>query len=151
MSADYFHSERFVFHLCGFLSIHLPDYTNKNHHESHANLIRAPVVSRKSATKVWKWRGKFVSLQTECQNESIFAGMTRIINITLNVPETYQVEELTRQLTEYGERLIARSKPSAKPRRRPSQDFLKSFMLPKGTTPEQLIDEHLQEKYYNCI
>ena len=73
--------------------------------------------------------------------------MTRIISITLNVPETYQVEELTRQLTEYGERLIARSKPSAKPRRRPSQDFLKSFMLPKGTTPEQLIDEHLQEKY----
>ena len=34
MSADYFHSERFVFHLCGFLSIHLPANTNKNHHES---------------------------------------------------------------------------------------------------------------------
>ena len=39
MSADYFHSERFVFHLCGFLSIHLPANTNKNHHESDTNLI----------------------------------------------------------------------------------------------------------------
>ena len=70
--------------------------------------------------------------------------MTRTINISLNVPETY------RQLTEYGERLIARRKPSAKPRRRPSHDFLRSFTLPKGTTSEQLIDEHLAEKYGNC-
>lgn len=73
--------------------------------------------------------------------------MTTTINISLNVPETYEVEELTRQLTEYGERLIARQKPSAKSRRRPSRDFLKSFTLPKGTTSEQLIDEYLSEKY----
>jgi hypothetical protein len=73
--------------------------------------------------------------------------MTRTINISLNVPETYEVEELTRQLTEYGERLIARRKPSAKSRRRPSHDFLSSFTLPKGATSEQLIDEHLAEKY----
>ena len=56
------------------------------------------------------------------------------------------VEELTRQLTEYGERLIARRKLSVKPRR-PSRDFLKSFSLPKGAVSEQLIDEHLAEKY----
>lgn len=73
--------------------------------------------------------------------------MTTTINISLNVPETYEVEELTRQLTEYGERLIARQKPSSKPRRRPSRDFLKSFMLPKGLTSQQLVDEHLSEKY----
>ena len=73
--------------------------------------------------------------------------MTRVINISLNVPETYQVDELTRQLTEYGERLIARSKSMAKPRRRPSRDFLKSFSLPKGATSEQLIDNYLAEKY----
>ena len=73
--------------------------------------------------------------------------MTRTINISLNVPETYEVEELTRQLTEYGERLIARRKTSAKSRRRPSHDFLSSFTLPKGATSEQLIDEHLAEKY----
>ena len=73
--------------------------------------------------------------------------MTTTINISLNVPESYEVEELTRQLTEYGERLIARRKPSAKSRRRPSRDFLRSFTLPKGATSEQLIDEHLSAKY----
>ena len=73
--------------------------------------------------------------------------MTTTLNISLNVPESFEVEELTRQLTEYGERLIARQKPSAKSRRRPSRDFLKSFTLPKGTTSEQLIDEYLSEKY----
>lgn len=72
--------------------------------------------------------------------------MTQIINISLNVPETYEVDELTRQLTEYGERLIARRTQAAS-RRRPSQDFLKAFSLPKGTTSQQLIDEHLSEKY----
>lgn len=59
--------------------------------------------------------------------------MTQIINISLSVPETYQVEELARQLTEYGERLIARRTHAAS-RRHPSQDFLKAFSLPKGST-----------------
>ena len=73
--------------------------------------------------------------------------MTQIINISLNVPETYQVDELARQLTEYGERLIARRTHATSRRRRPSQEFLKAFSLPKGTTSQQLIDEHLSEKY----
>lgn len=73
--------------------------------------------------------------------------MTMTINISLNVPESYEVEELTRQLTEYGERLIARRKSSAKPHRRPSRDFLRSFTLPKGITSEQLVDEQIAEKY----
>lgn len=73
--------------------------------------------------------------------------MTTTLNISLNVPEYYKVEELTRQLTEYGERLIARGKPSAKSRLRPSRNFLSSFPVPKGATSEQLIDEHLAEKY----
>lgn len=73
--------------------------------------------------------------------------MTRTINISLNVPESYQVEELTRQLTEYGERLIARRTSTAKRRHRPSRDFLKGFTLPQGVTSEQLIDGYLEEKY----
>ena len=73
--------------------------------------------------------------------------MTTTLNISLNVPDSYKVEELTRQLTEYGERLIARGKPAAKPRTRPSRDFLKSFSLPKDATSVQLIEEHLAEKY----
>lgn len=73
--------------------------------------------------------------------------MTRTINISLNVPESYQMEELTRQLTEYGERLIARRKTVGKSRRRPSTDFLKDFTLSKGATQEQLVDDYLKEKY----
>ena len=34
--------------------------------------------------------------------------MTRTINISLNVPENYGMDELTRQLTAYGEMLIMR-------------------------------------------
>ena len=73
--------------------------------------------------------------------------MTQIISISLNVPESYQVDTLTRQLTEYGERLIARSTQAAKPRRQLSRDFLKGLSLPKGTTDRQLVDEYLEEKY----
>ena len=73
--------------------------------------------------------------------------MTQIISISLNVPESYQVDTLTRQLTEYGERLIARNTQAAKPRRRLSRDFLKGLSLPKGTTDRQLVDEYLEEKY----
>ena len=73
--------------------------------------------------------------------------MTQIISISLNVPESYQVDELTRQLTEYGERLIARRTQEASRRRRPSQDFLKAFSMPKGMTSQQLVDEHLKEKF----
>ena len=73
--------------------------------------------------------------------------MTRIISISLNVPESYQVDTLTRQLTEYGERLIARSTKTAKPRHRSSRDFLKGLSIPKEATDRQLVDEYLEEKY----
>jgi len=65
--------------------------------------------------------------------------MTQIISISLNVPEDYQVETLTRQLTEYGERLIARSVSAANTRRKSSRDFLKGLSIPKGTTDRQLM------------
>lgn len=73
--------------------------------------------------------------------------MTQIISISLNVPEDYQVETLTRQLTEYGERLIARSVSAANTRRKSSRDFLKGLSIPKGTTDRLLIDEYLEKKY----
>ena len=73
--------------------------------------------------------------------------MTRTINISLNVPETYQVEELTQQLTEYGEKLIARRRTAHKSDNHPSRDFLRGFSLPKGKSAQQLIDGYLEEKY----
>ena len=73
--------------------------------------------------------------------------MTQTINISLNVPETYKVEELTRQLTEYGKRLIAMRKATTKQHKRPSENFLKGFTLPQQTSPEQLVDDYIAEKY----
>ena len=73
--------------------------------------------------------------------------MTRTISISLNVPETYGVEELTQQLTEYGEKLIARRRTASKSSYRPSRDFLKDFSMPKAKSAQQLIDEYLEEKY----
>jgi hypothetical protein len=65
--------------------------------------------------------------------------MTRTINISLNVPETYGVEELTQQLTEYGEKLIARRRTARESDHRPSRNFLRGFSLPKGKSAQQLI------------
>ena len=74
--------------------------------------------------------------------------MTRTINISLNVPNSYGLEELTRQLTEYGERLIARrSKAVHSSHHRSSKNFLKGLEAPEGVTSRQLIDEYLEEKY----
>ncbi len=73
--------------------------------------------------------------------------MTRTINISLNVPESYGIEELTRQLTEYGERLISRRKRMATSQKRHSQSFLKGLSMPSGATAKELIDAYLSEKY----
>ena len=64
-----------------------------------------------------------------------------------NVPESYGIEELTRQLTEYGERLISRRKRAVTSKKRHSQTFLKGLSMPAGTTDKELIDEYLSEKY----
>lgn len=72
--------------------------------------------------------------------------MTSTINITLNVPDFYQKEELTRQLTEYGERLIE-LRISSMNLHRPSSSFLKGFTLSDGMTSDQLISDFLKEKY----
>ena len=73
--------------------------------------------------------------------------MTRTIIISLNVPDSYGIEELTRQLTEYGERLISRRKRVVTSKKRHSKTFLKGLSLPNGTTDKELIDEYLSEKY----
>ena len=78
---------------------------------------------------------------------TVFNKMTRTINISLNVPDSYGIEELTRQLTEYGERLISRRKRMATSKKRHSQSFLKGLSMPSGATDKELIDEYLSEKY----
>ena len=73
--------------------------------------------------------------------------MTRTLSISLNVPDSYEIEELTKQLTEYGERLIARRKHKSNSGKRFSEQFLQGLTLPEGRSDKQLIDEYLEEKY----
>ena len=73
--------------------------------------------------------------------------MTRTLNISLNVPDSYGIEELTRQLTEYGERLISRRNRVQKSKKCRSQTFLKGLSLPDGSTDKELIEEYISEKY----
>ena len=65
--------------------------------------------------------------------------MTRTLNISLNVPDSYGIEELTRQLTEYGERLISRRNRLQKSKKRRSQTFLKGLSLPNESTDKELL------------
>lgn len=86
----------------------------------------------------------FVSIMYNPQEQ---LHMTQIISISLNVPDSYRVDTLTRQLTEYGERLIARSTQAAKPRCQSSRNFLQGLSLPKETSDRQLVDDYIKEKY----
>ena len=96
-----------------------------------------------SFLKIWKFGKKFLYLQPK----QVINKMTRTLNISLNVPDSYGIEELTRQLTEYGERLISRRNRVQKSKKRRSQTFLKGLSLPDGSTDKELIEEYISEKY----
>ena len=70
--------------------------------------------------------------------------MTTTINISLNVPPTYHVEDLTRQLTEYAERLVARR---TKPVKHYRHESLRGLTRGMNVSSKELIDEYLEEKY----
>ena len=73
--------------------------------------------------------------------------MTRTINISLNVPENYGMDELTQQLTAYGELLIMRRQHRGQTRKRFSQHFLSGLAMPEGVSDKELVEDYLQEKY----
>jgi hypothetical protein len=73
--------------------------------------------------------------------------MTRTINISLNVPENYGMEELTRQLTAYGEFLVMRRRLKGRAQGRFSQHFLAGLSMPQDKSDKELVDDYLVEKY----
>lgn len=81
------------------------------------------------------------------QRKSEKSIMTRTINISLNVPENYGMDELTRQLTAYGEMLIMRRQHKERTRRRFSQHFLSGLSMPEDVSDHELVDDYLKEKY----
>ena len=73
--------------------------------------------------------------------------MTTTINISLNIPPTYHVEDLTRQLTEYAERLIASRTHPTKAVKHYRHESLRGLMKGVNASSEELVDEYLEEKY----
>lgn len=69
------------------------------------------------------------------------------INIKLNVPPTYQMEQLVQQLTDFGNWLIlsmSHPKDVVKPYRHQS---LRGLTKGIETSSEELVSEYLKEKY----
>lgn len=72
--------------------------------------------------------------------------MTRTINISLDIPPLYHVDELTRQLIEYGEQLIARRLEAAE-KKQYRHENLRGLLKGIDASSEELVEEYLQEKY----
>lgn len=70
------------------------------------------------------------------------------INVSLNVPPAYKVDVLTRQLTEYGERLVASKAKPTKKAKHYRHESLRGLMKDIDASPEELINEYLEEKYH---
>ena len=77
--------------------------------------------------------------------------MQTTINISLDVPQSYQLDTLKQELTEYAKILVAKAKPKAKiVRKQYAHDALCGIMktdMKTGKSDKELIEEYLEEKY----
>lgn len=73
--------------------------------------------------------------------------MQTTINISLDVPQSYQLDTLKQELTEYAKKLVAKAKPKAKvARRQYAHDALCGIMR-TDKSDKELIEEYLKEKF----
>lgn len=70
----------------------------------------------------------------------------RTINIAVNVPKSYSVDLLQKQLTAYAQQLIATARPVKKSNHHYRHEAL-CGIFSSNATEEQLIEEYLQDKY----
>ena len=77
--------------------------------------------------------------------------MQTTINISLDVPKSYQLDTLKQELTEYAKKLVAKAKPKAKiARKQYAHDALCGIMktdMKADKSDKELIEEYLEEKY----
>lgn len=71
---------------------------------------------------------------------------TTTINVSVDVPGTYRIDLLTKQLTEYAKRLVKSARPVAKTKQKYQHESLCGIFTSKATD-KQLVEEYLQEKY----
>ena len=70
----------------------------------------------------------------------------RTITVSVNVPKSYRIDLLQKQLTAYAQQLIAASKPQAKTKHKYRHEAL-CGIFNSDATEEQLVEDYLQEKY----
>ena len=70
----------------------------------------------------------------------------RTINVHVNVPRSYRIDLLERQLTSYAEQLIALAKPTKKGKRQYRHEAL-CGIFSSGATEEELVEDYLKDKY----
>lgn len=68
------------------------------------------------------------------------------INIPVNVPASYRLDVLKKQLTEYAEKLVALSKGIAVSKHQYHHENLCGLLKTK-TAAEDMVEEYLQDKY----
>lgn len=77
--------------------------------------------------------------------------MQTTINISLDVPQSYQLDTLKQELTEYAKKLVAKAKPKAKiARKQYAHDALCGIMktdMKADKSDKELIEEYLKEKF----
>lgn len=69
------------------------------------------------------------------------------INIPVNVPASYRLDELKKQLTEYAEKLVALSKGVAVGKHHYHHENLCGLLKTHGAE-EDMVEEYLQDKYH---
>ena len=69
----------------------------------------------------------------------------RTINIHVNVPRSYRIDLLERQLTSYAEQLIAQAKPTKKGKQHRHEALCGIFST--EATKDELIEDYLKDKY----
>lgn len=74
--------------------------------------------------------------------------MQATINVSLDVPQTYRLETLKQELTEYAKKLVAKAtpKPHAKARKHYAHDAICGIAM-TNSTDEELLDGYLKDKY----
>lgn len=74
--------------------------------------------------------------------------MQATINVSLDVPQTYNLETLKQELTEYAKKLVAKAapKPQAKVRKHYAHDAICGIAM-TNSTDEKLLEGYLKDKY----
>ena len=71
---------------------------------------------------------------------------TTTINVSVDVPGTYRIDLLTKQLTDYAKRLVRSARPVTKTKKKYQHESLCGIFASEASE-KQLVEEYLQEKY----